>query len=207
MLRLTPVARAALALLLALQVTTVVYAGVSLAFEGVDFVTVWGAALALLAALTLQFERSLLRDLFSGQRVREESDRLRRFSILYRATISLGAAQLGFLLLVWALGEPLLGPGATPAFLIALGATLYASWRVYGAVARAVLAPFDRDLRFQLREWLLRSALATAVFAVINTHAALRLDAPLVPLGVYLLMAVLEVVALLVARAAARLRV
>ncbi len=178
-MRFAPALAARLALLAVpvLIALSLLYAAASLWQDGLNFFAVWGTIAALLTAALLWFQLTLLRALFSGRGVGEQSSALRAYRALFPWVLGVSGAQLALYLLAFVLlsapeGAP--NPIAALLFAVGWGASLYASYFVYVTLARTALSPGDAGRRAALREWLWRSLIAGAVFYAMNVQTTFQ---------------------------------
>ncbi|AFZ67382.1 hypothetical protein [Deinococcus peraridilitoris] len=194
-------ARLALQVALGLQSALILYALASLALDPLNAFSLWTAVASGLSALLLGSQRALLRELFLGRGIEEFDERLRRFRALFPWVLGMGAAQLLLLTLLF-LADPVRDgaqhPVATLLFIVAGGASLYASLGTFRALARGFTSPQDLGVRAGLQEWLVRNIIAGGVFFLMNLATSLQLEGSwswprLLPSALYVVLGVLDV--------------
>ncbi|PYE53531.1 hypothetical protein [Deinococcus yavapaiensis] len=212
-------ARAPLWAIRAQQASAIGYAVASLVVDDLSVLSLWTILLTLLSVAVLQLQAALLPNLLSLRAVEPFDVSLQRFRRVYLWSLGGSTVQFGFLTLLWL--SALVSPDDTDAFnvgtfamvLVAWSFSLYASFRVLVTFVVALQQPRDLPVRAELREWLLRSALAGGLFALLNVAESVRgqdvakaLAWPdVVPLALFALVAGLDaVVPLLIRRALAR---
>lgn len=213
-------ARAPLLAIRAQQTAALAYVVASLFIDDLNVLSIWTMLLSLLSVAVLQLQAALLPNLLGLRAVEAFDETLHRFRRLYLWSLGGSTVQFGFLTLLWlsALALPAdadsFNPGTFATLLIAWAFSLYASFRVLVTFVVAAQQPRDLAVRAELREWLLRSALAGGLFAALNIAESVRgqdlskvLAWPdVLPLALFALVAVFDaLVPLLIRRALSRL--
>lgn|GEM_PF-4934298 len=206
-------ARLAPPVTLALQIAVLTTGALRLAQDWTNPFVWWSVGTTVLALVVLQAVRLLLPDLFARRAVKLEDARYQRFRTFFPWLIGADAALLGMFTLLLLLAPPdvsgMLTPGVLFTLLIAWAASLYASYGTYLSLARAFLQPDQAVAHVTLREWLLRSIIASVVLTVMSVNEEIRTGQAeqtlmVVKLGVTVVAAALELTLFFLIRRAVR---